>query len=100
MEKALKIICALLLVLSVFSHNTDFKTLVGFVVVVAFGILAYNSHVNRKLLEVFMYLGLIIVFQPFYSYPIATVYWQIISCVLAIGLLLSLVKLPFSQQQK
>ncbi|WP_010252623.1 DUF6804 family protein [Myroides injenensis] len=90
MEKALKIIVALLLILTVFSMPPDFYRLVSFIVIVAFGILAYNSHINKKLIEVFTYIGLIIVFQPFYDLSIGGAWWKIINITIAVLLLLSL----------
>lgn len=90
MEKALKIIVAVLLILTVFSMPPDFYRLVSFIVIVAFGILAYNSHINKKLIEVFTYVGLIIVFQPFYDLSIGGEWWKIINITIAVLLILSL----------
>ncbi len=90
MEKGMKIFVAILLILTAFEMPADFYRLVSFIVVVAFSILAYNSHVNRKLVEVGTYLLLILVLQPFYSFDISKTTYIIINLVVAGGLLGSL----------
>ncbi|MHC5353901.1 DUF6804 family protein [Myroides sp. LJL115] len=95
MEKAIKLFVAVLLLLTTFSMPADFYRLVSFVVVVAFSILAYNSHVNKKLVEMGTYLGLILVLQPFYSFDISRTVYIIINIVIAVGLILSIfIKTP------
>ncbi|MHC5310234.1 DUF6804 family protein [Myroides sp. LJL116] len=95
MEKAIKLFVAVLLLLTTFSMPADFYRLVSFVVVVAFSILAYNSHVNKKLVEMGTYLGLILVLQPFYSFDISRTVYIIINIVIAVGLILSIfIKIP------
>lgn len=99
MEKAIKLFVAVLLLLTTFSMPEDFYRLVSFVVVVAFSILAYNSHVNRKLVEMGTYLGLILVLQPFYSFDISRTVYIIINLVIAVGLILSIfIKFPPKKQ--
>lgn len=89
MERAIKIVVALLLILSAFTSSTDYDLLVSFIVVVALGILAYNSHINKKVIELIMYLLIIGMFQPFFELPIAPKWWLIIDLLVALGLVIS-----------
>ncbi|KZE83915.1 DUF6804 family protein [Myroides marinus] len=89
MERALKIAVALFLILSAFTSSPDFDLLVGFIVIVALGILAYNSHLNKKLIEMTMYLVIIGMFQPFYELPIEPKAWLVLDIVIAVGLIIS-----------
>lgn len=89
MERAIKLLVALLLILSAFTSSSDLDLLVGFIVVVGLGILAYNSHINKKLIEMGMYILIIGMFQPFYAIPITHQWWVIIELVVAAYLVLS-----------
>lgn len=89
MERALKITVALFLILSAFTSSPDFDLLVGFIVIVALGILAYNSHLNKKLIEMMMYILIIGMFQPFYELPIEPKGWLVINLVVAVCLFIS-----------
>ncbi|WP_025125124.1 DUF6804 family protein [Myroides odoratimimus] len=89
MERAIKILIALLLILSAFTSSSDFDLLVGFIVMVGLGILAYNSHINKKVIEMAMYILIIGIFQPFYAIPIKHTWWVIIELVVAAYLVLS-----------
>ncbi|MDM1397759.1 hypothetical protein HX049_11270 [Myroides odoratimimus] len=91
MERAIKILVALLLILSAFTSSSDFDLLVGFIVMVGLGILAYNSHINKKLIEMGMYILIIGIFQPFYAIPIEHIWWLVIELVAAGYLVLSAV---------
>lgn len=90
MERALKITVALFLILSAFTSSPDFDLLVGFIVIVALGILAYNSHLNKKVIEMTMYILIIGMFQPFYELPIEPKGWLAINLVVAACLFVSL----------
>lgn len=89
MERALKIAVALFLILSAFTSSPDFDLLVGFIVIVALGILAYNSHLNKKVIEMTMYVLIIGMFQPFYELPIEPRCWLVIDLVVALFLIVS-----------
>ncbi|MCC9043144.1 hypothetical protein LNQ81_10710 [Myroides sp. M-43] len=89
MERAIKIAVAIFLILSAFTSSPDLDLLVGFIVIVALGILAYNSHLNKKLIEMTMYLVIIGMFQPFYELPIDSKWWFIINLVVAVYLVIS-----------
>lgn len=100
MEKAIKIFVAVMLLTTAFSMPEDYYRLVSFVVFVAFSILAYNSHVNKKLVEMLTYLGLIIILQPFYVFDISRENYIIINMVIGIGLIVSLFIKPKQTENK
>ncbi|MHC5202595.1 DUF6804 family protein [Myroides sp. LJL119] len=100
MEKAIKIFVAVMLLTTAFSMPEDYYRLVSFVVFVAFSILAYNSHVNKKLVEVITYLVLILIIQPFYVFDISKKTYIIINIIIGVGLLLSVFIKPNSPKKK
>ncbi|MTG99177.1 MULTISPECIES: DUF6804 family protein [Myroides] len=87
MEKALKIIVAVLLIFTVFSLPPDLYRFVSLIVMVSLGILAYNSHVNKKLIEVLTYIVLIVIFQPFYTVTISPILWKSITILAVLYLI-------------
>lgn len=89
MERAIKIIVVILLVLNMLVTSQDYHQLMSFIVIVAFGILAYNSHINKKVIEMITYVFLILVFQPFYVIALDRTWWLVIQGVLAVGLIVS-----------
>lgn len=91
MERAIKIIVVILLVLNMLVTSADYHQLMSFIVIVAFGILAYNSHVNKKIIEMITYVFLILVFQPFYAISLDKTWWLVIQGILVVGLVVSMI---------
>ena len=90
--KSLKTILGILLLLCVFPMPYSYYEFVRFVALVAFAILAYeaNAEGNRK--NMFIYLALALMFQPFFKLAFGRMLWNIIDVVVAIGLFYSVYK--------
>ncbi len=57
---------------------------------VGFAILAYLAFKNERPVEMIIYIGLALLFQPFYKIALGRQVWNLVDVVVAIGLLLSI----------
>ncbi len=64
--------------------------LVRFLALVGFGVLAYQSHLQKKEKEVVIYIILAVLFQPILKIALGRTLWNIIDVLVAIGLIMSL----------
>lgn len=63
---------------------------VRFLAMVIFSYLAYSSNEQHKMREVFIYIGLALLFQPFIKIALGRTIWNIVDVVVGIGLIVSL----------
>lgn len=92
MDKIIKIVLAILLLLCLVKMPYGYYTLVRFVAFVGFGILSfvtYQKH-NEVGIEVLLYIALALLFQPFAKVALGRTLWNIVDAVVGVGLLLSL----------
>lgn len=94
MEKVIKVILAILLLLCLLSMPYGFYQLVRFVAFVAFAYLAYNSNQRKDQTEVFIFIALALLFQPFFKIALGRTIWNIVDVVVAIGLFISIANTP------
>ena len=92
MEKVLKIVLAVLFFLCLLDMPYGFYQLVRFVALIGFGILAYQAYQNENMLEVIVYGGLALLFQPLFKIALGREIWNVVDVVVGIGLLLTLLK--------
>lgn len=90
MEKAIKIILAILFFLCLLDMPYGFYQLVRFVALVGFAILAYQSNKEGKQVEMIIYIGLALLFQPFFKIALGRTIWNIVDVIVGISLLLTL----------
>ena len=57
---------------------------------VGFALLAFQSNNDKKNTEAIIYLGLAILFQPFFKIALGRTIWNIVDVVVAVGLLVSI----------
>lgn len=57
---------------------------------VGFAVLAYLANSDKKNTEVIIYIGLAILFQPFFKIALGRSIWNIVDVAVAVGLLLSI----------
>ena len=86
----IKIVLAVLLILCLFNMPYGFYQFVRFAAMVAFAYLAFSANEQNKKNEVFVYLALAILFQPFVKIALGRTIWNIIDVVVGVGLLISL----------
>jgi hypothetical protein len=56
---------------------------------VIFTILAYQSFENNKQMELIIYVGLALLFQPFFKISLGRELWNIVDVIVGIGLVIS-----------
>jgi hypothetical protein len=89
MEKALKIILAALLLLCLLDMPYGFYQFVRFAAMVGFGYLGYSAKERNHKNEMFIYIALALLFQPFIKIALGRTIWNIVDVITAIGLLIS-----------
>ncbi len=61
---------------------------------VGFAILAYHAHEQGKQKEMIIYIGLALLFQPFFKMALGRDLWNFVDLIVGIGLLISALKKP------
>ena len=64
--------------------------MVRVVAMIGFGILAYSAFEAQRTNVVFIYIGLIILFQPFAKIALGREMWNVVDVLVAIGLMIPL----------
>lgn len=92
MGKLIKLILAILLFLCLLKMPYGYFQLVRFLALIGFGILAFQANQQNKQTEMFIYVALVLLFQPFLKIALGREIWNIIDVVVALGLLISFFK--------
>ncbi|WP_234108903.1 MULTISPECIES: DUF6804 family protein [Chryseobacterium] len=90
MEKAIKILLAILFFLCLAKMPYGYYQLVRFLALVGFVVLAFQAGTQDKQAEIFVYIALALLFQPFFKISLGRELWNIVDVVVGIGLLASL----------
>ena len=99
MDKAVKIILAILLFLCLADMPYGYYQFVRFAGLIGFAILAYQTNQQGRQTEMIIFGGLALLFQPFFKIPLGRELWNLVDIVVGIGLLISLfVKLKDSPE--
>ena len=94
MDKAIKIILAILFFLCLADMPYGFYQFVRFAGLVGFAILAYQANEQGRQIEMIIYGGLALLFQPFFKIALGREMWNIVDVVVGIGLLISMFMKP------
>jgi hypothetical protein len=86
----IKIILAILLFLCLLNMSYGFYQFVRFAALAGFAYLAYSAKEQSNKNEVFVYIALALLFQPFVKIALGRTLWNIVDLIVGIGLLLSL----------
>jgi hypothetical protein len=98
MDKAIKIILAILFFLCLADMPYGYYQFVRFAGLVGFAILAYQSHEQGRQTEMIIYAVLGLLFQPFFKIALGRQMWNIVDLVVGIGLLISIFMKPKESQ--
>ena len=90
MRILLKLGLAALLFLCLLDMPYGYFQLVRFLALVGFGFLAYKANEEDKSEQVFIYIALALLFQPFYKIALGRELWNIVDVVVSVGLLISI----------
>ena len=89
MEKTIKIVLAILFFICLIDMPYGYYQLVRFAALVGFSLLAYQAYLNGSINVVILYVGLALLFQPFFKVALGREFWNIVDVIVGIGLLFS-----------
>ncbi|MDM1466720.1 hypothetical protein HX030_06590 [Myroides odoratimimus] len=90
MEKTIKITIAVLLLLCLLKLPYGFYQFVRFVACIGFSYFAYKSYYREEKTEMFIYIVLALLFQPFLKVALGRSIWNIVDVIVAIGLFINI----------
>jgi len=90
MVKIIKSTLALLFFLCLLDMPYGYFQLVRFLALAGFGFLAYKANEEDKSEQVFIYVALALLFQPFYKIALGREIWNIVDVVVGVGLIVSI----------
>ena len=90
MINAIKIVLGVLFFLCLADMPYGFYQIVRFAGLIGFAILAYHANQQSRRTEMIIYVGLALLFQPFFKIAIGRQMWNIVDLVVGIGLLISI----------
>jgi hypothetical protein len=88
----IKIALAILLLICLFKMPYGYYQFVQFVAMVSFAYLGYIGYEQSNKNEVFIFIALAILFQPFFKIMLGRTIWNIVDVLVGVGLLLSILK--------
>jgi hypothetical protein len=90
MDRVIKIILAVLFFICLADMPHGYFQFVRLAGLVGFVILAYKANKHGKQTEIMIYIGLALLFQPFFKVALGRQIWNMVDIVVGIGLLASL----------
>ena len=94
MINAIKIVLGVLFFLCLADMPYGFYQIVRFAGLIGFVILAYHANQQSRRTEMIIYVGLALLFQPFFKIAFGRQMWNIVDLVVGIGLLISIFMKP------
>lgn len=86
----IKIALTLLFFLCLLDMSYGYFQLVRFLALAGFGFLAYKANEEDKSEQVFIYIALALLFQPFYKIALGREIWNMVDVVVGVALLISI----------
>jgi hypothetical protein len=94
MERVTKLLLSLLFFLCLADMPYGYYQFVRFAGLVGFAILAYQAYEQGRQVEMIIYGGLALLFQPFFKVALGREIWNIVDVVVGLGLLISIFMKP------
>jgi hypothetical protein len=98
MDKAIKIILAILFFICLADMPYGYYQFVRFAGLIGFAILASQANKQGRQTEMIIYGGLALLFQPFFKIALGRQMWNVVDVVVGIGLLISIFIKPKESQ--
>lgn len=86
----LKIFVSIILLLCLFDMPYGYYQFVRFAAMIVFAYLAYSANEQTNKNEVFIYIALAVLFQPFFKIALGRIIWNIVDLIVGISLIISL----------
>lgn len=90
MKNSVKVGLAVLFFLCLLDMPYGYFQLVRFLALAGFGFLAYKANQEGKSEQVFIYIGLALLFQPFFKVALGRGIWNVVDVIVGVGLIVSL----------
>ncbi|MDR0683324.1 MAG: hypothetical protein LBG15_16010 [Dysgonamonadaceae bacterium] len=90
MEKIIKIVLSILLMLCLADMPYGYYQFVRFIALVGFAVLAYFALEQGKKTEIVVFIALAVLFQPLFKIALGRTLWNIVDVIVAVGLIISL----------
>lgn len=90
MKNIIKIALAILLFLCLAKMPYGYYQLVRFAAFAGFSFMAYQTFLADKKFEMFIYVSLGLLFQPFFKIALGRELWNIVDVIVALGLIVSI----------
>ena len=88
--KLLKLFVSIILLLCLIDMTYGYYQFVRFAVTLGFAYLAYSAIEQTNKNEVFIYIALAVLFQPFFKIALGRIIWNIVDLIVGISLIISL----------
>ncbi len=90
MDKAIKVVLAILLFLCLADMPYGYYQFVRFAALVGFAVLAYQANQQGRQTEMVIFAVLALLFQPFFKIALGRELWNIVDVIVGVGLLISI----------
>ncbi len=100
MDKAVKIILAILFFICLAELPYGFYQFVRFAALVGFAILAYKANDKENKTEMIIYICLAVLFQPLIKISLGREIWNVVDVIVGLALLVSIFIIPKSSNEK
>ncbi len=100
MDKAVKIILAILFFICLADLPYGFYQFVRFAALVGFAILAYKANDKENKTEMIIYICLAVLFQPLIKISLGREIWNVVDVIVGLALLVSIFIIPKSTNEK
>ena len=94
MQILIKIILSILFFLCLLNMPYGYYQAVRFAGMVGFALLAFFSYQQNRKVEVIIFIGLVLLFQPFIKVALGRTIWNIVDVIVSIGLVISIFLKP------
>ena len=98
-SKVVKIILAVLFFLCLLQMPYGYFQFVRFAGLVGFAILAYQANLQGRQTEMFIYIGLALLFQPLFKISFGRQIWNVVDVIVGIGLIVTIFIKPKDSQR-
>jgi len=100
MDKAIKIILAILFFICLAELPYGFFQFVRFAALVGFAVLAYQANEKENKTEMIIYICLAVLFQPLIKISLGREIWNVVDVIVGLALLVSILIKPKSTNEK
>lgn len=98
LNNSIKVILSILFFLCLSDMPYGYYQFVRFAGLLGFALIAYNAYEKGRQTEMIIYIGLALLFQPFFKIALGRQMWNIVDLVVVIGLLISIFMKPKESQ--